>query len=167
MSDIGDLATSIWDTEFGDATGAAHRTSQISSISGWLQANVGLLNNVIYSSFSGDASGDMKPAGKFKLEEQDIYTQLYLKHYYDKKARNVLRGIDGSLNNDIDWIRLKEGDSLIVRSNKTDVAKLYLSLAKEAGEELKNLIYYYNLYQARPRQVAGTDGIQSGCNYYG
>ena len=171
MSDIGDLATSIWDTEFGDATGAAQRTTAIAGISGWLAANVGLLNTVIYKSFSGNAEGNMCPSGKFKLEEQEIYTQLYLKHFYDKKARNVLRGIDGSLNNDIDWIRRREGDSLIVRSNKTDVAKLYLSLAKEAAEELKDLIYYYNSYQAVPRQVAGADGAwgvsgQSWDGYY-
>lgn len=158
MSDIGDLATSIWDNEFGDATGAAQRTNEINSISGWLAGNVGMLNTLIYKSFSGDTNGNICPTGTFKLEEQDIYTQVYLKHFYEKKGRNVLRGIDGSLNSDIDWIRLREGDSLIVRSNKTDVAKLYLSMAKEAGEELKDLVYYYNLYQAAPRQVAGNDG---------
>ena len=165
MSDIGDLATSIWDNEFGDATGAAMRTAEISSISGWLGANIGLLNTWIYSSYSGNSAGNILPAGTFKLEEQDIYTQLYLKHFYEKKGRNVLRGIDGSLNNDIDWVRLREGDSLIVRNNKTDVAKLYLSLAKEAEEELKDLTHYYNSYKSPPRQVAGDDGntSRSGC----
>jgi subtilase family serine protease len=158
MSELGDLATSIWDNEFGDATGASQRTNEINSISGWLAGNIGLLNTLIYKSFSGDANGDVCPVGTFKLEEQDIYSQIYLKHFYEKKARNVLRGIDGSLNSDIDWIRLREGDSLIVRNNKTDVSKLYLSMAKDAAEELKDLVYYYNSYQAAPRQVAGNDG---------
>tara|TARA_B100000085_G_C18247235_1_gene392448 strand:- start:51 stop:575 length:525 start_codon:yes stop_codon:yes gene_type:complete len=158
MNDIGNLATSIWDNEFGDETGAAHRTSEISSISGWLGANVGQLNNYIYTAFSGASDGQMYPVGEFQLEEQNIFTQIYLSHYYKKKARNVLRGIDGSLNSDIDWIRLKEGDSLIVRSNKTDVSKVYLNLSKEADEKLTNLVYYYNIYQAKPRQVAGRDG---------
>jgi len=168
MNDIGNLATSIWDTEFGDETGVAHRTAEISSISGWLSANVGQLNNYIYTSFSGASDGQMYPAGQFRLEEQNIFTQVYLTYYYKKKARNVLRGIDGSLNSDIDWIRLKEGDSLIVRSNKTDVSKVYLSLSKEADEKLTNLVYYYNLYQAKPRQVAGEDGnpSPSGASYY-
>ena len=164
MSDIGDLATSIWDNEFGDATGAAMRTAEINSISGWLAANIGLLNTWIYSTYSGTTPGNIVPSGKFELEEQEIYTQLYLKHFYEKKSRNVLRGIDGSLNNDIDWIRLREGDSLIVRSNKVDVAKLYLSLAKEAEAELKDLTYYYNSYKSPPRQVAGDDGAT---NYSG
>ena len=158
MSELGDLATSIWDNEFGDATGASQRTNEINSISGWLAGNIGLLNTLIYKSFSGDANGDVCPVGTFKLEEQDIYSQIYLKHFYEKKARNVLRGIDGSLNSDIDWIRLREGDSLIVRNNKTDVSKLYLSMAKDAAEELIDLVYYYNSYQAAPRQVAGNDG---------
>ena len=158
MSELGDLATSIWDNEFGDATGASQRTNEINSISGWLAGNIGLLNTLIYKSFSGDANGDVCPVGTFKLEEQDIYSQIYLKHFYEKKARNVLRGIDGSLNSDIDWNRLREGDSLIVRNNKTDVSKLYLTMAKDAAEELKDLVYYYNSYQAAPRQVAGNDG---------
>ena len=158
MSELGDLATSIWDNEFGDATGASQRTNEINSISGWLAGHIGLLNTLIYKSFSGDANGDVCPVGTFKLEEQDIYSQIYLKHFYEKKARNVLRGIDGSLNSDIDWIRLREGDSLIVRNNKTDVSKLYLSMAKDAAEELKDLVDYYNSYQAAPRQVAGNDG---------
>ena len=158
MSDIGGLATRIWDTEFGDETGAAHRTTNISSISGWLQANVGQLNNYIYTAFSGQSNGTMFPTGAFKLEEQNIYTEIYLAHYYKKKSRNVLRGIDGTLSTDIDWIRLREGDSLIVRSNKVDVSKVYISLAKEADQKLKNLVYYYNLYQAAPRQVGGQDG---------
>lgn len=168
MNDIGDLATSIWDNEFGDETGAAHRTSEISSISGWLSANVGQLNNYIYTSFSGASNGQMYPLGQFMLEEQNIFTQIYLSHYYKKKGRNVLRGIDGTLNSDIDWIRLKEGDSLIVRSNKTDVSKIYLDLSKEADEKLKGLVYYYNLYQAKPRQVAGRDGegnVSGSCNF--
>lgn len=158
MNDIGNLATSIWDNEFGDETGALHRTSEISSISGWLSANVGQLNNYIYTSFSGASDGQMYPVGEFQLEEQNIFSQIYLSHYYKKQSRNVLRGIDGSLNNDIDWIRLKEGDSLIVRSNKTDVSKIYRDLGKESDEKLKNLVYYYNLYQSKPRQVAGRDG---------
>jgi hypothetical protein len=158
MSEIGDLATSIWDNEFGDATGAAQRINEINSISGWLSANIGTLNTVIYKSFSGDSNGDVIPTGSFKLEEQDIYSKIYLKHFYEKKARNVLRGIDGSLNDDIDWIRLREGDSLIVRSNKTDVSKIYLGLAKDAAKDLQDLIHSYNMYQAAPIQVAGEDG---------
>jgi len=158
VSEIGDFSTNIWDTEFGDETGVAHKAAEVSSISGWIQGNFGLLNNYIYTAFSGSAAGDVFPAGSFKLEEQNIYKQIYLNHYYKKAGRNVLRGIDGTLNADVDWVRLKEGDTIIQRPKRTETAKIYLDLAKEAAEELKNLVYYYNSYQASPRQVAGDDG---------
>ena len=70
---VGTLATNIWDTEFGDATG--DRTARISSISGWLQVNVGQLNNYIYTSFSGEANGTIVPETAFGLEEENIYTE--------------------------------------------------------------------------------------------
>ena len=59
---------------------------------------------------------------------------------------------------DIDWTRLTEGDTTIVRSNRNETAKNYMSLIKENRAELKELIYSYNLYGAKPRQVAGADG---------
>ena len=158
MSEIGDFATNIWETEFGDETGVAHKNAEVSSISGWIQANFGLLNNYIYTSFSGSYAGDVYPKGSFKLEEQNIYKQVYLNHYYKKAGRNVLRGIDGTLNSDVDWVRLKEGDTIIQRPKRSETAKMYLDLAKEAAEELKELTYRYNSYQAAPRQVAGVDG---------
>ena len=70
-----------------------------------------------------------------------------------EKARNVLKGIDSS----VDFISLREGDSMITRTNKNEIAKTYRGLAKDAEEELEKQVYAYNYYQAQPRQVAGTD----------
>jgi hypothetical protein len=71
MSNIGDLATSIYINEF-DSSGTT-----VESISGWLDSNVGQLNNVLYTSFSG-VSGDVEG---LLLEEQSIYKQMYLYHH--------------------------------------------------------------------------------------
>ena len=38
-----------------------------------------------------------------------------------------------------------------------EIAKTYRGLAKDAEEELEKQVYAYNYYQAKPRQVAGTD----------
>ena len=48
MSNIGDLANSIYINEF-DSTGVT-----VDAISGWLENNIGQLNNVLYTSFSGE-----------------------------------------------------------------------------------------------------------------
>ena len=89
---FGDIATGIFVDEFDSDTGYA----TVVSISGWLEANVGLLNTRIYSSFSGSGNFIME-TGSFKFEEEAIYKQLYLRHFYTKKTRSVLRGIDSSV----------------------------------------------------------------------
>ena len=156
MSNIGQIATSIYTTEFNDlATGASG--ARIQGISGWLEANLGQFNNLTYSSFG--VSGD------FKLEEENILSQFYLKEYYTRQARVVLNmGATGAT----DWTRLTEGDTTIVRSNRIDLARVYRGLAKDAGESLEKLVFSYNSYRAMPRQTAGVDGgfIVSGSGYY-
>ena len=156
MASLGDIATRLFDTEFADATGSA-RTARIQGISGWFDANVGEFNNLCYSSFgTGDTT--------FRLEEESILNQLYLRDYYTRQARVILNlGITGAL----DWSRLTEGDTSIVRTNRVDLSRTYRSLAKDAGEEIKGLVYSYNSFQAQPRQTAGFDGgFVSGSGAY-
>lgn len=154
MNQIGNLAASIYDTEFGYADTELAREREIVAISGWLIANEGLLNTLIYTQFSGGNPGTVK-GSHFGLEEQEIFKQLYLSKYYRKSSRDVLRNIT---TNDMDWTRLSEGDTTIQRTNKNETAKTYITLAKEADERIKELVYSYNLYQARPLQTAGADG---------
>lgn len=147
-----DIATGIFDDEFDSDTGYAN----VTSISGWLTNNLGLLNTRIYTCFSG--SGDyIQNTGRFKFEEEAIYKQLYLTSYYKKKTRSVLLGIDT-----IDFVSLKEGDSQIQRHNKGEIAKTYRGLANDAENQVDKLVTQYNLYGAKPLQVAGEDGSISG-----
>jgi len=148
------LANTVFVNEFDSDTNMA----TLSQISGWFENNIGELNTVIFTSFSG--SGDpgsdvvrILPPGSFGTEESGVFKQLYLKHFYKKKARNVLKNIDSS----VDFITLREGDSLITRTNKNEIAKTYRGFAKDAVEELEKLVYAYNFYQAKPRQVAGSE----------
>lgn len=159
MASLGEIAERIFDNEFDDASTELERLFRIQSISGWLEGNVGQFNNLTYQSFG---TGD-----SFLMEEENILTQLYLKNYYNKQARSVLvGGGGGGTGSALDWTRLSEGDTTIVRSNKTEVAKNYKSLAGDASIELNDLVYAYNSYRAMPRQTAGIDGGSvsgSGC----
>jgi hypothetical protein len=156
MADIGQIATNIYDSEFDDEPTQLKREFKIQGISGWLESNLGQFNNLTYSSFA--------TTGNFKLEEENILSHLYLKDYYTRQARVVLNmGATGTM----DWTRLTEGDTTIVRSNKVDLARTYRGLAKDAGESLEKLIFSYNSYQAMPRQTAGFDGgFVSGSGYW-
>jgi len=145
MSNIGDLATSIYINEF-DSSGTT-----VESISGWLDSNVGQLNNVLYTSFSG-VSGDVEG---LLLEEQSIYKQMYLYHHYTKQTRNTVRGIANDTNGNI--LSVRDGDNAITFVNKNEVSKVYKSLAQDAYSEMQNLVNNYNNYQSSPRQVGGIE----------
>lgn len=160
---ISTIATGVFRDEFDSDSDFA----SLSSISGWLENNIGLLNSQIYSCYSGSGLSDgdtcVQPTGSFYFEESDIYKQIYLQNYYTKKARSVLKGIDSS----VDFITLKEGDSVITRTNKNEIAKTYRGFARDAQEALDLLIAKYNIYGASPVQVAGDDApTTTGTVYY-
>ena len=156
---VHDLADEIFANEFEYDSGYA----QFYYISGWLANNVGLLNTKIYSQYSVQNS-NFEPTGTFQQEERSIYKQMYLYEFYTKKTRQVLRGVDSS----VDFVTLREGDTMITRTNKNELAKTYRGLANDAREEMERLVSSYNIYQATPVQVAGEDGspIFTGSGYF-
>ena len=181
MNPFGRLAREILDTEFDYITGS-EETNLFNVTSGWLQTNVGQLNVLINTQFSSGnicaqpETGASASGWLMQAEEEAIYTQVYLKEYYQKEARKIIRNVvgtsDGSStsgsSNDYtmtDWTSLREGDTHIQRqaiitsaSSRNDAARLVKGLSEDAAEELKRLIQNYNLYNSFPRQVAGTDG---------
>jgi hypothetical protein len=145
VSQIGNLAQEIASGYFFYLEGA-NLTTQISDASGWLTVSLGQLNDLIYTSYSG-----VNP--NMGLEEESIYTQLYLQSYYASKATRVLRNIG----NDADWTLITEGDTTIVTTNKHEVSRSYRGLAKDAEDMTNGLVASYHQYLAQPTQVAGTD----------
>ena len=125
---VHDLADEIFGNEFEYDSGYA----QFYYISGWLANNVGILNTKIYSQFSVEGSNFI-PTGLFQQEERAIYKQMYLYEFYTKKTRQVLRGVDSS----VDFVTLREGDTMITRTNKNELAKTYRGLANDAREEME------------------------------
>ena len=145
MSDIGNLANAIYVNEF-DSTGIT-----VETISGWLENNLGSLNGALYTSFSG-VSGNISG---FNLEEQAIYKEMYLYHYYTKQTRNTIRGIANDTNGNI--LSVRDGDNAITFVNKNEVSKVYKSLAQDVNNKLTYLVGKYNSYQSSPRQVGGIE----------
>ena len=150
MSNIGDLANSIYINEF-DSSGVP-----VESISWWIENNIGQLNNIIYTSFSG-VSGVVDG---LNLEEQSILKEMYLYHYYTKQTRNTIRGIANDTNGNI--LSVRDGDNSITFVNKNEVSKVYKNLAQDANEKLMDLVSRYNSYQASPRQVGGIESRVPG-----
>lgn len=158
MNDFGNLAYSIVKYNFKEDVSRF----PISYVSGWLEANLGELNEITHQCFYIGESGNIAPTG-LNLAEESIFSKLYTIHYYKKAAREVLKGVVWSNSTTIadDWISIKEGDSSIQRTSKNSVSKTLSDLAASEKEELYNLVYQYNMNKSAPYQVAGEDGNYS------
>lgn len=156
MNDLGILATKIVNYEFSEDS----QRFPVSYVSGWLEANIGELNGLLNEEFYVNETGAIEIAegsGLLPVEE-NIFSTLYEIHYYEKAARDSLRGF--AYGGDTDWLTLKEGDTTIQRQNKNSVAKTFKDLKTEANDRLNNLIGKYNVYKASPLQVFGRDGVE-------
>lgn len=154
MNEFGELAYKIIKYNFKEDAARF----PISYVSGWLETNLGNLNAVTRQSYSVGDSGNFYPCA-LSLDEEAIYTKLYAIHYYNKSARDVIRGVvwssAGEANDD--WSSIKEGDTFIQRQSKTSIAKNLSSMAADEQESLDKLVYNYNLNRSEPSQVYGSD----------
>jgi len=154
-----DLASGIVTTEFDGDTGIA----TVASVSGWLYENLGQVNSYLYTNFSGDnATGTY---GFMDIEAQNVLKELYLSNYYNKEARNALRGITRSSVSGDNVLSLRDGDSAVTFINRNEVSKVYRGLANDCMDKVTKMAAQYNIYQAQPRQLGGIDASGIGIVY--
>jgi len=154
-----DLASGIVTTEFDGDTGIA----TVASVSGWLYENLGQVNTYLYTNFSGDnATGRY---GFMDIEAQNVLKELYLSNYYNKEARNALRGITKSSVSGDNVLSLRDGESAVTFINRNEVSKVYRGLANDCMDRVTQMAAQYNIYQAQPRQLGGIDASGIGIVY--
>jgi len=154
MNDLGKLATKIVEVEFPEDV----CRFPLSYVSGWLESNLGDLNILLNEEFEIDESGNFLPP--LCPEEETIFTELYIINYYEKKSRDVLRGITDTSSTSgggLDWVLLKEGDTTIQRQNKNSVARTLNLFKTDSISRLDQLVAKYNIYRSSPLQVYGRD----------
>lgn len=148
MSEINDIASGIYQSEFDSDSSNVNP----SYIYNWLSANLGLLNTLINTNFSGQDP-------EMNLEERSIYEQLYMHNYYSKQARNVLRGVVSVSNSGDNILSVSDGDNSISFINKNEVGKVYRDLAKDVKVRLDEMVAKYNIYSSKPLQVGGVESL--------
>ena len=154
-----DLASGIVTTEFNGDTGIA----TVASVSGWLYENLGQVNTYLYTNFSGDnATGTY---GFMDIEAQNVLKELYLSNYYNKEARNALRGITKSSVSGDNVLSLRDGESAVTFINRNEVSKVYRGLSNDCMDKVTQMAAQYNIYQAQPRQLGGIDASGIGIVY--
>lgn len=154
MNDLGELAAKIIENEFPEDT----ERFPLSYISGWLETHIGDLNILLNEEFEVDEAGNFLPP--LCPEEEVILIELYVVSYYEKKSRDVLRGITESSSSSgagVDWVLLKEGDTTIQRQNKNSVARTLNAFKLDSQTRLNELVAKYNIYKSSPIQVYGSD----------
>ena len=152
------LASGIVQYEFDSDTEIA----TVANVSGWLFENLGQVNTYLYTEFSG-ADADLD------IEAQNVAKELYLCSYYNKQARNALRGIVNSSTSGDNVLSLRDGESAVTFVNRNEVSKVYKGLADDCMENVVRLAGQYNIYGAQPRQAVGVDGsgvYGTRYNYY-
>ena len=171
MNQLGIIASGILQYDFDFIPSGPEKESELLLISGTLSGRIGELNDLIHQSFHfvGN-SGDIEPS--LQNEESAILRKIYMRDWAKKQAHKVLRGLyldstpDSAASAAGDWVELSEGDTTIRRSASSSAAsaasrintqKGFRDLAKDIQEELKELIYRYNIYGGQPRQVISED----------
>jgi len=152
--------------EIGEDAGYSHEY-----LAYWFAGNynLGRLNTLIDTCYSGSyITGEYGEMTSYSItpeigsEETAIYQKIFELDFYNKQARNTLKGAAGYAGGD--WVSLKEGDSSITRVNRNEVAKNYKSLAQDTRAELDKMVQSYLKFRATPQQVVGDDVVSAG--YY-
>lgn len=161
MDYFGILASSLVNGDLAGDTG----NFPISSVSGWFKANLGKLDINTSKHFlaTGASSTGVYPVPT--IEESSIFKEMYLCYLYDTLTRKTLMGFGGGIYSNAEpslkdsWETVREGDSMIKRQNRNEIAKTYKSLSKDSKEHLNELIFRYH------RRKAGVDCPDEGDGY--
>ena len=146
---ITDLASYIWKEELQESN-----TTTIPEIAYWIRMNgIGQLNDLIHTSFDvDDTTLEIIPSNTFSLEAAAILVQIYMiKHY--KRQSSIFLGAVGIS----DTIEYSENGMVIRKLNRTEQSKTWLELAKQAKEDLKNLVAGYKISNSLSLSIEGQE----------
>lgn len=145
---ITDLADLIWRDELNETD-----QTTVPEIAYWLRNNgLGRLNDLIHTSFTVDSDTQEIAQNSFGVEEAIILAQLYLIKYFQKQSSDFLGAVGVR-----DTIEYSENGMTIRKLNRTEQSKVWLELAKQARNDLKDLITGYKISKSTPRSIEGEE----------
>lgn len=148
---ITDVAAEVFYADIAESS-----ITSIPSIAYWLRAKIGELNNLLYTDFTVNDSGEVIDGEgvEIPIEAVSILKKLYIIYYYGRIIANNL-GAAG-----LDQVIEVSSDGSTVRNvDKNSIAKTYLALKRDEEENLNALIKGYSAKDVLPISVAGDDNI--------
>jgi hypothetical protein len=139
------LARDTFANEFESNTGI----TTFSQISGWYAANVGNLNNLLNTSFSGADP-------EIDVEASAIFQSMYMGAYYDRQARRAALGVISSANGE-NILSVSDGDNKIQFSNRNEIAKTFRGLSADTTAAIEKAADKYCLFLSAPKSINGLD----------
>lgn len=137
----------------------------------WLQHNVPILNNRLYTTFqidpatldandnvktiytdNSDFPNSMTPT-KMSEKVKVIFKMFYLLYYYDVQSRSFLGAAGTSVTS------VNSDGASVKLISKLDISKGYQSIRKDLVIDLERMIHAYNMGESTALSISGDDDI--------
>jgi len=141
-----DLATEVTNEIQGD------NLPSISAIAYYFTTNIGGLNNLLGTSFTVDPDKNYEFNEDLDDKQKYIFKLMYLNHFYN---RMVQINTGAAAFNAV--VMVSSDGAQVRRTERTNVAQIYLSLKKNVMDELKQQVSAYKISSSTPLQVTGDD----------
>lgn len=147
---ITDISLDLW-RELGEPTDIS-----VAFIIGYFRSNIGVLNNLLTKIFVINAT-TLEIDPELTDDELVIFKKVFEIYYFIKVIRTNLGASAFTA------ILEVQNDGAVTRLvNRNEVAKTYITLKKDAMQELKDLLNAYHINSTTPSAVIGDD-IFSPC----
>lgn len=129
----------------------------VAALSYWIRANVGRLNNLIFSNFYvSDASLEILDADNSDSEIDINAAAILKKLYMINRYAVILRSKLSDTSSD-DVVEVQDQDTRVRRLDKTQLIRSITTEKKQEEDELRYLINAYRAKKSAPKQIVGDD----------
>jgi len=125
----------------------------LAAISFWIRANIGNLNNTIFSSFIINDSYEITESdAEININAVAILKKMYMVHRYAVIIRSKITEVSAN-----DVVEIQDQDTRVRRIDKNQLIRSISAEKKQEEEELRFLISNYRANKSSPGQVIGDD----------
>ena len=125
----------------------------LAAVSFWVRANIGNLNNSIFSSFTiNDSYEIVQDDAEININAVAILKKMYMVHRYAVIIRSKITEVSTN-----DVVEIQDQDTRVRRIDKNQLIRSISAEKKQEEEELRFLISNYRANKLTPSQVIGDD----------
>ena len=125
----------------------------LAAVSFWIRANIGNLNNSIFSSFIINDSYEITESdAEININAVAILKKMYMVHRYAVIIRSKITEVSAN-----DVVEIQDQDTRVRRIDKNQLIRSISAEKKQEEEELRFLISNYRANKSSPGQVIGDD----------